>query len=444
MLALVVVGSIGYSLAYREAEQLYDTQLSHVTSLMLSLLLAEDKEEAKHGVKDDDDEKPNPDIIELGNDFEEGQGRQEKVAFRIWKNNTLLFYSSRAAIFGSKRNISGFSNEDINGKGWRFYVLSDKESGYTLEVAHKLKNRTVLINNVLISIFSPLVFLMPSIFLLTLVGLRTGLKPLLSISGAVRNRSASDLTPLSVNHSMVEINPLINSINHLLENLAYALDKERRFTDFAAHELRTPIAILKTQAQTALKSTDDLERKSILEAQVEATNRATNLVDQLLALARLEQLPLAMESISLNDIASYLVKDRQVLAEKAGLTLSLKQGAPLVIQGTPELIAISLSNLIDNAIKYTSSPGEIVVTLSRHDNVAQVSVCDNGPGIPEANLPYVTEQFYRVPGRLQSGSGLGLSIVKRATDILGAELMMHNRTTGHGLDVTISFPHVTT
>ena len=354
MLALLVVGGIGFYTAYNEAEEIYDSELSHVANLMFSLLRAEDEEEAKHNHADDNDEKINPDVTELGSDFDNtGQRHERRLAFRIWRNGKLLFYSKRSIDFGQERVTAGFSDQDINGRQWRFYVLPDIKSGYTLEVAQRLEIRTLLITKFLGTIFSPLLLLLPIVLFVTWIGLKVGLKPLLAVSEAVKCRSSLDLAPLPTCQTLAEISPLVDAINGLLANLDYALKKERRFTDFAAHELRTPIAIFKTQAQTALKSTDEHERRMILEAQVQAADRATNMVDQLLTLARLEHTDIPTTTLSLGDIAQAIMAQRFPLAEQKKITLQFEQESPVFVHGNNELLAIMLSNLIDNAIKYT-------------------------------------------------------------------------------------------
>lgn len=440
MLTLLVVGSIGFYSAYNEAQEIYDTELSHVANLMLSLLTAEDQEEAKHKKVDDDDE--NADIVELGNDFEDtGQRHERKLAFRIWKHGKLLFYSKQALHFGEERATSGFSNQQVNGREWRFYVLTDSKTGYTLEVAQKSNVREELITKVLSTIFSPLLLLLPIILIVTWAGLRRGLKPLVSVSDAVKRRSALDLTPLPTDLSLTEITPLVDAINGLLTNLEYALQKERRFTDFAAHELRTPIAIFKTQAQTALKATDDNTRRMILEAQVQAADRATNMVDQLLSLARLEHTDIPMEALSLSTIVQEVMTERLPLAEQKQLSLSFIEKTSAFIRGNKELLALILANLIDNAIKYTPAQGNIRITVSAQDKIATIVISDTGSGIPEDQLPHVTERFYRVSRHQQPGAGLGLTIVKRAAEIMGATFILRNNESGPGLEAILQFPN---
>lgn len=440
MLALLAIGGVGFYTAYNEAQEIYDSELSHVATLMFSLLRAEDEEEAKHKHADDDEETAASDIVELGNDFDDNSQRHErKLAFRIWKNAKLLFYSKKAADFGPERVTAGFSDQEIDGKEWRFYVLPDAKSGYTLEVAQKLKVRTALITKVLTTIFSPLVLLIPIILMLTWVGLRNGLKPLLAVSDAVKRRSALDLTPLPTCKTPDEITPLVEAINGLLANLDYAIKKEQRFTDFAAHELRTPIAIFKTQAQTALKATDDTQRRMILEAQVQAADRATNMVDQLLALARLEHTDIPTQTLSLSDITQSIMAERLPLAQLKNISLHFEQQEPVMLHGNRELLEITISNLLDNAIKYTPEHGEVLVSILVHDHLATLCISDSGQGIPEDKLPFVTERFYRVSRHQQPGAGLGLTIVKRASEIMGAKFTLRNKNDAKGLEAILTF-----
>lgn len=450
MVTLMAIGSAGVYLTYQEAQSVYDTELSHVAGLMLSLLQAEDQEEAAtralHPGNVDNDEKVNPDVIELGTDFEkEGQHKhlERQLAFRIWKYDDLQFCSKKAYEFGPRRVTAGFSNPKIAGTHWRLFVLVDKKGGYTLEVAQEIKVRTLLVQRILAAIFSPLALLVPLILIVVWGGLYAGLKPLLAISEAVRRRSATDLTALPAFASLKEIAPLTDAINALLANLDYALKKERRFTDFAAHELRTPIAILKTQAQTALKSTDDNERKEILEAQVAAADRATDMVDQLLTLARLEHTDIPTENLCISKVAKSVVDERMPLAKKKHIKLHLDAEKNVLISGNKELLSITLSNLIDNALKYTPKKGEVFVTLSKEKGDAVVVIRDTGGGIPEAKLPYVTERFFRAGKHKQPGAGLGLTIVKRACELMKASLSIENHQKNSGLKVTLCFNETT-
>jgi two-component system sensor histidine kinase QseC len=441
IVALLAIGGLGFLSAYNQAEEIYDAELTHVANLMLTLLSAEDQEEATHASQHDDDEKTNPDVIELGNNFDKpGKQQEEKIGFRIWKNDRLLFYSHNSAGFGRERLNAGFSNEDIDGKEWRLYILVDAKRGYALEVAQRLHVRRLLINSILTTIFSPLALAVPIIFLITWIGLRKGLKPLLAVSDAVRNRSALDLTPLPTEWAFSEITPLIGSLNGLFSNLDYALKKERRFTDFAAHELRTPIAVLKTQAQTALRATDDDELHAILEAQVVAANRAANMVDQLLALARLEHVLLPAEPLLLNDMVQSVVKEKDGMALQKGICLRSPHSTAVRVRGNRELLEIIASNLIENAIKYTPDRGSVMVEVSLQDQMPTLTVSDTGIGIPEDKLPYVTEAFYRIAGHQQPGTGVGLAIVSRAATLLGATLVLRNKANGPGFESIVQFP----
>lgn len=436
---LLSIGGIGYYTAYTRTQEMYDNELSHVANLMLSLLQAEDAEEVKHGRRDDDDEGVNPDIIELGNDFEKTDARHDRrLAFRIWRRDRLLFYSREASNFGVERKEVGFASQRIDGKKWRIYTVSNTIGGYTLEVAQPSRIRSILIEKTVAATFLPLTFLLPVIILVVWGGLRWGMKPLVDLSEAVSKRSEFDLTPLTINQPLREISPLVQAINGLLANLGYALQKERRFTDLAAHELRTPIAVLKTQAQTALKATDETERRSILEAQVLATDRATKMLEQLLTLARLEHVDVPRENVSLADVVKHIVEERLSAANAKQIKLHLEIQEKLSVLANQDLLAIALGNLVDNAIKYTPENGEINVKISKENNAPRIVVEDNGPGISEDKLLLVTERFYRIPGTKQPGAGLGLAIVKRAAELLGAEFTLKNKKP-HGLQVVMRF-----
>ena len=444
IVALLINAVWELNLAYNEAQETYDSELYHVTNLTLSILLAEDKEESLHNVAtpQKDDDEITHDIIELGSDFEDSNvSHKRDLAFRIWKGDKLLFCSRKASNFGELRVKNGYSNQKIDGSEWRFFVLNDPKTHYTIEVAQKFEIRDKLILKTRRAVFIPLLFLFPVILFMVMWGLRNSLKPLHLISEAVTKRSANDLTPLPNYLSIDEISPVVSSINDLFARLEYVLTKERRFTDFAAHELRTPIAIFKTQAQTALSSKDDNERREILEAQVQAADRATKMVDQLLILARLEHIAIPKEDILINQIIQSLIEDRFPLIQQKKIDLSLAPEFEGTIFGNLGVVSIMVANLLDNAIKYTPTNGKINIRIYEEDSRPCFSITDNGHGIPEEEIFLVTERFYRSREHQHHiGSGLGLSIVSRACEVMKAKLIIrNNEKPKSGIEVLVIF-----
>jgi two-component system sensor histidine kinase QseC len=219
----------------------------------------------------------------------------------------------------------------------------------------------------------------------------------------------------------------------LLGRLSATLDNERRFTADAAHELRTPLAALKVQAQVAMATRDPDEHKHALTQVLAGADRATRLVEQLLRLARLDpvvRLPDPLQ-LDLADLAAKAVEDAQGMAATKSQKLTLSaQDTPVEINGDRDLLGAAARNLIDNALRYTPEHGEITVSASIEHGEPLLTIIDNGPGVPDAELPHLVERFYRGRDVNAEGSGLGLAIVHRIAELHGARLEVENLSGG--------------
>ena len=237
-----------------------------------------------------------------------------------------------------------------------------------------------------------------------------------------------------------EVIPLVRSLNALFDRVGRLIENERRFTSDAAHELRTPLAALKTQAQVAKGATDDAARQHALDRVIEGCDRATRLVDQLLTLARLE--PDAGRPAGSADLAALA---RQVVAEVAPFALgkdvevAVRGSEALLIEGHGDLLSVLLRNLVDNAIRYSPRGSTVSVDIERTHDTARVTVSDQGPGITPDDRARIGQRFYRVVGTGETGSGLGLSIARRIVEIHGAQLRFEGGENGKGLRVVIEF-----
>jgi signal transduction histidine kinase len=234
---------------------------------------------------------------------------------------------------------------------------------------------------------------------------------------------------------------LIAALNALFDRLRTSLEQERRFTADAAHELRTPLAAVKTQAQVALGATGEDERSRALGNVVAGTDRATRLVEQLLVLARLDPqkvLPHG-QTVDLHELARQGVAELAPAAAAKGVEVSLAAGDAAPVAGDAVLLAVLLRNLLDNAVRYTPAGGEVEVSVRRTTGGVSLAVVDNGPGIPEAERGRVFERFHRVLGSGEEGSGLGLSIVRRIADLHRASVSLDAGPGGRGLRVEVRF-----
>jgi two-component system sensor histidine kinase QseC len=234
--------------------------------------------------------------------------------------------------------------------------------------------------------------------------------------------------------------PLIERLNRLFVRIAASMQKERRFTADAAHELRTPIAAIKAQAQVARAATTAAARMHALDNAILGCDRASRLITQLLTLTRVDALDhSAMEACQISDIAAEEIAALAPAAVEKGVQLELLAQTDAKVQGNPELLRVLLRNLLDNAIRHTPRGTAVQVNISHEPGAACLSVSDNGPGIAPDERARVPERFYRPPGTQASGSGLGLSIVKRIAEVHDATLQILAMSEAGGLQVKVCF-----
>jgi len=274
------------------------------------------------------------------------------------------------------------------------------------------------------------------------VGVGRGLEPLDAMSRAVAKRRADAMQPLADRGLPDELQPLVASVNGLLERLSEALAAQRRFTADAAHELRTPLAALKLQLDLARRATTADERAAALDDLEAGVARTSHVVEQLMTLARVEPEALALKrtDCDLVAIAKDAIVARAALAADKAVDLGLAHETPTVVAGDAASLAILLSNLLDNALRYTPRGGRIDVSVERDERGAVLVVADTGPGIAAAERERVFDRFYRGEVNEEAGSGLGLSIVKRIADAHGATITLDAPREGTGLVVRVTFP----
>lgn len=264
--------------------------------------------------------------------------------------------------------------------------------------------------------------------------------PLRQIALAVARRSPENLKPMT-EPAPAETRVLVDSLNKLFLRLEKTLEREKQFTADAAHELRTPLSGLKTQAQVALGARDAAERDHALRQLNEGVDRAAHLVQQLLTLARLEPSAATQEStpVNLADLAKQVCGELAPAAVAKMIDLSFLGEVSVLINGNQELLRVLFRNLIDNAIRYTPERGVIEVVVGQRAAGAEVTVTDSGPGIPQEERERVFDRFYRILGNKASGSGLGLSIVRRIVELHGGDIVLGEGRQGKGLRVVVRF-----
>ncbi|WP_368747476.1 quorum sensing histidine kinase QseC [Enterobacter cancerogenus] len=321
---------------------------------------------------------------------------------------------------------------------WRFVWLTSPDGKYRVVVGQEAEYRQEMALDVVSSQLTPWLVALPVMLLLLIVMLSRELKPLKKLAQTLRSRSPDATDTLSTQGVPAEVRPLLDSLNHLFTRTQEMMSRERRFTSDAAHELRSPLAALKVQTDVAQLYLDDPQAQAKALAQMHAgIDRASRLVDQLLTLSRLDSLDNLdnIEPLALADLLQSAVMDIYHPAQQAGIDIRLNINAPQATRtGQQLLLSLLVRNLLDNAIRYSPRGSVVDVTL----NARSFSVRDNGPGIASDALARVGERFYRPPGQDETGSGLGLSIVKRIAALHGMRVSLANGAEG-GLDVTVSW-----
>ncbi|WP_175720013.1 sensor histidine kinase [Burkholderia anthina] len=300
-----------------------------------------------------------------------------------------------------------------------------------VQVGETLDKRNALANDIIKGVILPQFVILPLAILLVWFGLSRGLAPLNALQAHIRARRPDDLSPVEAQRAPPEIEPLVTSFNDLLARLEQNMALQKRFIADAAHQMKTPLAGLRTQAEFALRHPVPPDVQRSLEQIATSSEQAARLVTQLLALARAENRAsgLTFEPVEIGSLARRTVRDwvQAALAKRMDLGYEgPEDDAPLDVDGHPVMLREMLGNLVDNAIRYTPEGGQITVRV-RADHAARrvhLEVEDTGPGIPAGERERVIERFYRILGREGDGSGLGLAIVREIATQHGGTLTL--------------------
>jgi len=368
-----------------------------------------------------------------------------RVAFQVFQGANLRSRSNDAPptpFVVLDRQDGGFATVTVQGTAWRVFSVSGSDPEIRVIVAEQLAARNDIALAMLRSASLPMLLAIPLLAAATAFAIGRGLRPMKRLGQALAARSQATLEPIPVRHAPAEVEPVIESLNGLFGRIRSLLDSERRFTADAAHELRTPIAAIRAQAQAALTVADAVARRHALRSTVEGCDRAARLIDQLLLLARLESgVTPEFVQIDLADVA------RQVLAEATPdafvkrQRLGIEAQGPHPVKGSADLLRALTRNLVDNAIRYSPEGAIVAVTLVREHGGTVLTVEDAGPGLPEAERTRLGDRFFRGAGAQATGSGLGWSIARRIAELHRLQFAVDRSPELGGLRVRLAFPN---
>ena len=353
-----------------------------------------------------------------------------------------LLLRSHAAPNGALASQDGFSDVVAEGVRWRAFRRIDADNRLVIVVAHRLEEREAMVRGFALRLLLPFAIGLPLIGLALWLAVARGLAPLERLAAEVRGREAGHLAPLEAHAAPAEIEPLLAALNQLFTRVERSFENERRFTGDAAHELRTPLAALRTHAEVALSTASEERRRRSLEQVVEGVDRAARLVEQMLTLARLEA---AQEGYGTTlDLATAAGEALESLrAAAASRKVQVRFYVPtggVAVRGDAAMLRALVRNLVENAIRHAPEGGVATVTVSRAGSDATLVVEDSGAGVPPELRERIFDRHFRAPGESGGAAGLGLSIARRVAQLHGGTIAAREGVKLPGLRIEVRLP----
>jgi two-component system sensor histidine kinase QseC len=417
----------GYRTSMAEAEQLFDAQLADIAEVLAVTVDGPGRDSA----------------------FDNSSAEHtNSITFQVWKDGLLEISSGDASAVSDTPVaplVAGYADVNFAGYRWRAFSRYVSENDRWLIVAQRADVRFTLAESMILESVLPIILGLPLEGLLIWIIVGRGLRPLRDLASEMAGKRSDDLSPVADLDPPQELADLIYSINDLLRRLGASFEREKRFAADAAHELRTPISVLKVQLHNLLR--DANSDSAQLESLQTAVERMGHSVEQVLMLYRTapEQFTASFAELDLAGLARQLIAELYPQLETHHQQIELVADK-LLMQGDSFAVQTLLTNLIENASKYSGDGGEIRVVLEQVQDGVTLKVEDSGPGIPADQYDKVFERFYRVGGDRHdsspSGTGLGLAIVQHIAEIHGATISLGKSGFASGLAVTVTFPDV--
>ncbi|EKD70368.1 MAG: hypothetical protein ACD_46C00551G0004 [uncultured bacterium] len=368
---------------------------------------------------------------------------KQQFLFQVWEKGKLVLHTSNEPHILLNDAPLGFSDIIVHGHDWRIYTLYNQKLKAKIAVAEMYDLRRELADDIAHSNANILLITYPVFGVLVWLIISFALRSVTRVTTEISNRASTYLEPVQLTEIPNEIKPLVAELNQLFIRLKLAFERNKRFAADAAHELRTPLAALKTHVQVALKADNDIDRKKALQKVIESVDRSSHVVAQLLTLSRLgeEEALSDIKPFDLHKLATEIIAYLAPHALEKNIEIELNPSpADPIILGNDTAVGILIRNIVDNAIRYTPVNGEVRVSIINTDSRIILRVTDTGSGIPPELRERVFERFYRILGTKASGSGLGLAIVSQISALHRAEIRLSTPLNGIGLQFDVAFP----
>lgn len=423
LMAIVLAAGVQAAVAYRtvlkEADDIFDY---HMQQMALSLRAGLPPSAAIGGL---------------------GDGEQNfDFVVQVWTTQGVRIFESAEDAALPQLAVLGFA--DVHARGTTYRVFSVQTRGLVIQVAQDMGVRRKMAGALALRTVGPIAIMAPLLMLVVWWVVSQSLAPVARVRRQVAAREADELSPVSEDGLPDEVRPLVHELNLLFDRVRQAFEAQKHFVADAAHELRSPLTALKLQVQSLERAPDEAARELAIARLVAGIDRATKLVEQMLALARHEASAAAGAKpvpVDLSEVARLALSDAIASAQARRIDVGLAHADDaVVVSGQPEALRMLLRNLLDNAVKYTPEGGRVDIGIARDDRGTLLTVDDNGPGLPLTERERVLDRFYRSGEPKAPGSGLGLAIVKSIADLHGGTVSLAESAGLGGLRVAVRFP----
>jgi two-component system sensor histidine kinase QseC len=370
---------------------------------------------------------------------------ESEVGFQVFngQGQLLLGTANLSTLPSSAMDRSEFLDLKKAHHIWRVFTFVDKANDMVIRVADRYDTREEIVHALWLDHGLPFLFGLPVLALLVGWAVKRGLQPLTGLASALATREPGNREPITLDHSPLELQPVLAALNEQIERQENALERERRFSADVAHELRTPAASITLNLESAMATTDLAEIYDSIAGAQNSVRLLSRRIEQLLALAKLEANVASNQpaTIDLLEIASDVIAELGPSIAGSGVALGLPQRqSPVLVQGYDAALAALLRNLLENAIRHVPRGGQVQLAIEQNAHETTLEVIDDGPGIPPERRHAVFARFHREASSRGDGYGLGLSIVQRVAWLHRASIELLDSPLGNGLRVRVAIP----